>query len=307
MGGELMSYRPNVWLMSDLDRRIVQAAKQFSGYTLLLRPTRRHVFVRNYRLNIQLPEFFRACFGVLARVNDPDKKPCLVIETEPIPQPLQELYNQHSILWVRIAQDNNEYELHCTHGGTSMVIREQTGNLFKLLAAPLSWHERNVSFAQGAFVHSHSERILRESIQTLSPSYRIEVHHQVPVSWVIGYKTDLTPEERRLLGNEIDAVITQSFEADPDCAVILPIKLDIYDSHRTDTDIAEKDEAIRRLCARYQVPLLTIRPSNGEGFEFDCPVLGLPPGYAETADPSSWAAALSPFLGRAIQWAGRGF
>ncbi|WP_156040179.1 hypothetical protein [Alicyclobacillus macrosporangiidus] len=302
-----MAYTPNIWLMNDLERRIVQAAKQFSGYTLLLRPTRRHVFVRNYRLNMQLPEFFKPCFGVLAKQNDPDKKPCMVIETEYIPQALHDLYNQHGILWVRISQDNNEYVLQCSHGGTTMGIREQTGSLFKLLAAPLSWHERNVSFAQGSFVHSHSERVLRESIQVLSPSYRIEVHHQVPVSWVLGYKPDLSPEERRLLGHEIDAVITQSFEADPDCAVILPVKLDIYDSHREDGEVAEKDQAVRNLCSRYQVPLLTISPGGSGGFEFDCPVLGLPKGYAENQEPNEWAAALSPFLGRAIQWANRGF
>src|SRR6266542_6836648 len=255
-----MTYKPNLWLMSDLHRRIVAAAKQFQEYSVLLRPTRRHIFIRQFQLpeDTYIPEFFRPCFCVLAREKDPDKKPCLVIETvdpdgQAISKEMGNLYEQHGILWVLIHQDKNSFVLESWHGGTYLRIEEKTGSLFKLLAAPLAWFERHVSFPQGSYVHSHSERVLREAVTTLSPSYRIEIHHQIPLTYVLGYKDDLTPDEKKLLSSEIDAVITQSFESDPDGAVILPVKLDLHDSHRDDTKIKARDEGIRKLCGKYKV------------------------------------------------------
>ncbi len=305
-----MTYQPNRWLMTDLHRRIVSASRQFSEYTVLLRPTRRHIFVRNFKLpsGAYIPEFFRPCFGVLARESDPDKKPCLVIETEDPGSEMRALYEKYGVLWGFIHQDQNRFVLDCTHGGTTIRVEETMGSLFKLLCAPLAWFERQVSFPQGSYVHSHSERVLRDAVKTLSPSYRIEIHHQVPLSYVLGYKDGLSPDEARILGAEIDAVITQSFEADPDGAVVLPVKIDLFDSHRADAGVIEKDQAVRALCKRFHVPLLGISPGDDpDSYSFDCEILGLPHGIAIGHDAQQWAGALAPFLGAAIRYAGRSF
>jgi hypothetical protein len=307
--GRTMSYQANLWLMSDLHRRIVAAAHQFSDYEVLLRPTRRHIFVRNYKLpaDTLVSEFFRPCFAVLARTTDPDKKPCLVIETEDPGDAMKGLYDEHGVLWVLVEQDQNRFVLKCKHGGTQLRVEETMGSLFKLLCAPLAWFERKVSFPQGSYVHSHSERILREAVETLSPSYRIEIHHQVPLSYVLGYKDDLSPEEKKLLGSEVDAVITQSYDADPDGAVILPIRLDLHDAHRTKPTVQLRDKAIKALCARYELPLLVVEPNSTEGYDFKCEKLKLPNGQAPNLDAQEWAGALAPFLGAAIRYAGRSF
>lgn len=306
------NYKPNILLMSDLHRRIVTASKQFTDYVFLLRPTRRHIFIRQYKIDQKNPDFFRPCFGIFAKHDDPDKKPCMVIETEDISNEMEELYEMHSILWVKITQENNCFTLTCNHGGTVLKIVEVTGNLYKMLSAPLSWYERNISFPQGSYVHSHTERVLRDSIKVLSPSYRIECHHQIPLSYVLGVKNDLTPDERKLLGSEIDVVIIQSMEADPDGAVILPIKIDAYDSHRNNDITIKKDRQIRELCNKYHVPLLTVKPletgnASEVQYEFECPVLGFQTTIATGQDVNSWAYAIAPILARAIRYAGRGF
>jgi hypothetical protein len=303
-----MGYQPNLWLIGDLHRRIVAAARQFSEYNVLLRPTRRHIFVRNFRLPDKLiSEFFRPCFAILARASDPDKKPCLVIEIEEPGEEITSLYEQHGVLWVLIQQHQNRFVLRCKHTGTLLQVEETMGSLFKLLCAPLAWHERKVSFPQGSYVHSHSERILRDAVTTLSPSYRIELHHQVPLSYVIRFKEDLTLEDKKLLSSEIDAVITQSYEADPDGAVILPIRLDVHDAHRTNASVQQRDMAIKSLCERQGVPLLVAESNDAEGYEFKCETLRLPTGTAPTLDAQDWAGALAPFLGAAIRYAGRSF
>jgi hypothetical protein len=120
--GTIMSYQPNCWLNNDLHRRIVAAARQFPEYNVLLRPTRRHIFLRNFRLPEDrfVSEFFRPCFAVLARASDPDKKPCLVIETEEPGVEMKGLYEEHGVVWVLIEQNQNRFVLTCKHG-----VREQ--------------------------------------------------------------------------------------------------------------------------------------------------------------------------------------
>ncbi len=304
------AYQPNLWLMKDLHRRIAEAARRFPEYTLLLRPTRRHVFPRMFQLPAgeYVPDFFKSCFGVLARDDDPDKKPCLVIETDDGPSDvMKRLYKDKGVLWAHIRQQHDAFCLESLHGGTEIRVEERTGNLLKMLAAPLAWHERRESFPHGSYVHSHTEGVLRDAVQQLSPSYRIECHHQVPVSAVLGYKPDLAEDEKRLLGVEIDSVITQSFDADPEGAVILPIKLDVHDAHREDTKTMDRDQAIDDLCRRYQVPLMVVRPDADGGYAFECPALGLPDGAADDLGAESWAHAMAPFLGAALEYAGRSF
>jgi hypothetical protein len=307
-----VSYQPHLLLMSDVHRRIASAALQFDRYKLFLRPTRRHIFVRNFKLadGKYVPEFFRACFGVLAYKNDPEKKPALVIEAEPSAAPLSaeiaELYNHHGILWASIVQDGNCFRLECSHGGTELSIVDSSGNFLKLLASALSWHERRITFSQGSLVHSHTERTLREAVEKLSPTYRIDCQHQVPVSHVLGHRSGLSPEETKLLGSEIDAVITMGFDADPDCGIVLPVKLDVHETHRTNAAVAAKDDAVRRLFARFDVPLLTVVP-DGVGYQFDCPALELEPINADQRGADDWADALAPFLGAAIRYSGRSF
>jgi hypothetical protein len=220
---------------------------------------------------------------------------------------MRRLYRENAVLWAHIRQEQDAFCLECLHGGTQIKVEERTGNLLKMLAAPLAWYERRESFPQGYYVHSHSERVLRDAVKQLSPSYRIECHHQVPVSAVLGFKPDLAQDEKRLLGVEIDSVITQSFEADPEGAVILPIKLDVHDAHRADAKTMERDKAIDDLCHRYAVPLMVVRPSGDGGYAFECPALGLPNGTAPDLGPESWAHAMAPFLGAALEYAARSF
>lgn len=293
----------NVWLTNEMDRRVAAAADQFKDYELLLRPTRRFVFVRNYKLGTYLPEFFKPCLGVLCRKNDPDKKPCMVIETDRISDELKSLYAQHGILWVSIFQENNKFVLECVHRGMTMRIHEASGNLYSLLAGPLALDERNISFPQGAFVHSYHERLLHKAVEELSTLYRIKCHHQVPVSYVLGKQNNLTREELDLIrrGGEIDAVITHTYNEDPDYTVVLPIKLDIHNSHFINKDTMRKDLEIKKLFEKYNVPLLIIKPGEGNSTVFICSVLYLPTQIAFSKDPKSWGKALAPFLGSAIQ------
>ncbi len=299
---------PSNWLQQPLHRRIVEAARQFEEYTLLLRPMRRHLFIQTYdgpSAPIMAP-LVESCFGALCRATDPDMKPCVVIETEKVHPKLKALYEQRGVLWAYFHEAGNQFVLDCYHAGTRMHIEDKTGNLTKLLAAPLAWYERGGSTTQGYLVHSFSEQFLRAAVLDLAPRYGVECHHQVALNWIVRPSAELTPEERRLFRHEIDAVVMQSFELDQYGTVVLPIKLDLHGSHRTDARVARRDQAIRELCERFGVPLLTIRPGSApDCYEFSCPVLSQEVLEVQGMTVPGWSEALEQFLYVALQWLGR--
>jgi hypothetical protein len=243
---------------------------------------------------------------VLCRQDDPDKKPCLVIETEKASKGLKNMYEQRGILWASVYAAGNQFMLDCYHAGTRMHVEDKTGNLVKMLAGPLSWYERGASYTQGYLVHSFSEQYLRAAAEDLAPRYAVECHHQIPLSWIIKPSSEFSPDDQKLFRHEIDAVVMQSFTLDQYGTVILPIKLDLHESHRNNPKVVRRDQSIRELCDRFDVPLLTIRPAGGpDCYEFSCPVLSQDTLVVEGMTVPAWSGALEQFLYIALQWLGR--
>ncbi|GIV07695.1 MAG: hypothetical protein KatS3mg017_0897 [Fimbriimonadales bacterium] len=63
-------YQPNRLLTNPVNKYIVELAKNWEGYELLLRPARRFLFHNLYRPSAYVPEFNKPCFGVLCLRDD---------------------------------------------------------------------------------------------------------------------------------------------------------------------------------------------------------------------------------------------
>ena|SRR5918992_2462042 len=250
-----------------------------------------------------MPEFFKACFGVLCKESDPDKKPCMVIETEELSPEMEELYAEHGILWVYIRREQNQFVLDCEHEGTCVRGKESKGNLTKLLDLPLLWYEQGIASPQGSLVHGSHEQVLREAVLNLKSTLGVECHHQVPLGYVLGHKPDLTLEEKRILTAAMDAVVVQSLNTDPNSTVILPISLNIHPTHRTDPKTMKRDSEGLALCEKYRVPLLVIESDGNDIYHFECSQLNLSNSLAAGLVPESWSKALVPFVIAAMQYA----
>jgi hypothetical protein len=298
------AYQPNRLIRTDRERAWVKAAGQLQDYGLLYRPSRKHLFARGFRLeeDLHLPAFFKPCLAVFARKNDPDKRPCLAVEGDDLDPDMQALYRRHGVPWVQLrTEPNGTAVMGFQQGSTRMEIEEPSGRLEGALAAALALAGAAAPVG-GSYVHSYSERILREAVEGLGPTFRVACHHQVPVGFVLGHRPDLTPDEKRLLGSDIDAVITPRFDVDPDGTVVLPVKLDLHDSHNHGP-VADRDRRIRDLFARTEAPLLVVTPAD-KGCRFECNLLG-EAITVNRPDPAAWADALIQPLAKAMRHASR--
>jgi hypothetical protein len=299
-------YQPNRLIRNERERFLIKAASQLRDHVLLLRPSRKHLFPRGFRLpeGQHVPAFFKPCVAVLARKTDPDKRPCLALEVDDLDPDMQALYRQHGVPHALLRTEASGHTvLTYTQGPTRMTVEEPSGNLTGALAAGLALSGTAAVPSGGSYVHSYSERVLREAVEGLGSTFGVACHHQVPVGFVLGHRPDLSPDEKRLLGSDIDAVVTARFDIDPDGTVVLPVKLDLHASH-TQGAVAERDRRIRDLFARSGVPLLVVTPAEDRGCRFESELLNAPV-TVDRPDPEVWADALTPVLARALRQAQR--
>ena len=88
-------YQPNRLLTNPVNKYIVELVATWKDYELLLRPTRRFLFHNLYRPSAYVPEFNKPCFGVVCLRDDREKRPLLVIETEPqLSEALRQCYRE---------------------------------------------------------------------------------------------------------------------------------------------------------------------------------------------------------------------
>lgn len=298
-----MGYQPNRLFTDPLSRWLVEATEPFQDLLLLLRPSRRFVFYSQYQPREFVPEFNKPCFGVLAYKTDPDKRPQIVVETETISDALRQCYLENEVLWIEIFEEPGGLTLMCEHAGVKMSLGAPVHKLSKTIAAPLSWVREKMAQPLGRLVQSYHERLLREAVEMLNPALHLECHHQVPFGFATGYRKDMPKTIARAA---LDVVVTIGYRSDPDGIVLLPIKIDLHNSHQDDPYTVDKDRQMQSYAEQIHMPLMTVHAGERpEEYLFECTTLDVPPVRVYGRDKEEWARALTPFVREAMRYIGR--
>ncbi|MEN3000992.1 MAG: hypothetical protein ABDI19_04015 [Armatimonadota bacterium] len=289
-----MAFQPNRLLTQPINRYLAEVLQTIGEYELLLRPARRFVFHALYQPPAYVPELNKPCFGVLVASDDLEKRPFMVLETEPVlSDSLREAYRQCGILWVEVYEGPAGVHLNCEMMGIRAEIATAVPHLAKAIQAPLALLRAcygQTHTPPGRLLQSFHERLLREAIDCLARRYAIACHHQMPFGFVTGYRANMPPQITR---SAIDAVITLNLDVNPDGLVLLPINLNLHDAHQQNKRTAEKDRLITEFAESIGMPLLTIRAAERpDAYLFTCTALNLEPIVVEGRAPADWANAI---------------
>jgi hypothetical protein len=111
-------YQPNRLLTNPINKYIVELVATWKDYELLLRPARRFLFHNLYRPSAYVPEFNKPCFGVVCLRSDREKRPLLVIETEPqLSEALRQCYRESDVLWLEVYEGPAGIHFSSENGG----------------------------------------------------------------------------------------------------------------------------------------------------------------------------------------------
>ncbi|MFN7015678.1 MAG: hypothetical protein ACK4P5_00740 [Fimbriimonadales bacterium] len=296
-------YQPNRLLTNPVNKYIVELAKNWEGYELLLRPARRFLFHNLYRPSAYVPEFNKPCFGVLCLRDDREKRPLLVIETEAqLSEALRQSYRDSEILWLEVYEGPAGIHFFCENAGIRMEMSCSVAQMGVALRAPLAWVQERVErryIPQGRLIQSFHERLLREAIDLLLDEFPIEVHHQMPFGFVTGYRAQMPPQIAR---SAVDVVLLVSSRYNPDGVVLLPINLNLHNAHVSNEQTTEKDRLMCDFAREIEMPFLTIRAAEQpDAYVFSAPSLNEKSITVTGRAPADWANAIRPFVEAALE------
>jgi hypothetical protein len=296
-------YQPNRLLTNPINKYIVELAKSWEGYELLLRPARRFLFHNLYRPNAYVPEFNKPCFGVVCLRSDREKRPLLVIETEPqLSEALRQCYRESDVLWLEVYEGPAGIHFSSENGGIRLEMSCAIAQMGTALRAPLAWVNERVErryVPQGRLIQSFHERLLREAIDLLVPQYPIECHHQMPFGFVTGYRAHMPPQIAR---SAVDVVLLVSAQMSSDGVVLLPINLNLHNAHVANEQTTERDRLMCEFAASIEMPFLTIRAAEQpDAYVFSAPSLNEKPITVIGRAPADWANAIRPFVEAALE------
>ncbi|GBC93495.1 hypothetical protein HRbin15_01986 [bacterium HR15] len=298
-----MVFQPNRLLTHPINRYLAEILQTIGEYELLLRPARRFVFHSHYRPSAYIPEFNKPCLGVLVAPDDLEKRPYMVLETEPnLSEALREAYRECEILWLEVYEGPAGIHMNCEIAGIRLEMATVVPHLATAIQAPLALLRARygrVPIPPGRLVQSFHERLLREAIDCLALQYAIACHHQVPFGFVTGYRANMPPPIAR---SAVDMVITLSLRVNPDGLVLLPINLNLHNAHQENEQTAVKDRLITEFAQSIGMPMLIIRAAEGaDAYLFSCTGLELEPIRVEGRAPADWADAIRVVLEAAFQ------
>ncbi len=298
-----MAFQPNRLLTHPINRYLAEVLQATGEYELLLRPARRFVFHPLYRPSAYIPEFNKPCFGVLVMPDDLEKRPFMVLETEPtLSEALREAYRECELLWLEVYEGPAGVHLNCEMAGVRMEIAAAMPHLGMAIQAPLALLRARYGRTHtppGRLVQSFHERLLREAVDCLALQYAIACHHQVPFGFVTGYRANMPSAIAR---SAVDLVITLSFGVNPDALVVLPINLNLHNAHQENEQTTEKDRLITEFARSIGMPMLTIRAADQpDAYRFECTGLDVEPVVVRGRAPADWAEAIRPVLESALR------
>lgn len=296
-------YQPNRLLTNPVNKYIVELAKNWEGYELLLRPARRFLFHNLYRPSAYVPEFNKPCFGVLCLRDDREKRPLLTVETEPqLSEALRQSYRDCEILWLEVYEGPAGIHFYSENMGIRMEMSCSVAQMGVALRAPLAWAQERVErhyIPQGRLVQSFHERLLREAIDLLVSEFPIECHHQMPFGFVTGYRAQMPPQIAR---SAVDVVLLVSAAYNPDGVVLLPINLNLHNAHVSNEQTTEKDRLMCDFAREIEMPFLTIRAAEQpDAYIFSAPSLNEKSITVVGRAPADWANAIRPFIEAALE------
>lgn len=296
-------YQPNRLLTSPIHKYLVEVVKTFEDIELLLRPARRFLFHNLYRPNVFVPEFNKPCFGVVCLRADQEKRPLMVLETEPqLSEALRQCYRECEILWLEVFEGPAGIHMQGENMGIRLDLSAPIAYLNVAIQAPMAWvaerRQRNY-IAQGRLVQSFHERLLREALDLLAEHYPIESHHQIPFGFVTGYRANMVPQIAR---SAVDAVLLFRYDFNSDGVVLLPINLNLHNAHVANEQTAEKDRLINQFAQEIGMPLLTIHAAEQpDAYIFTATALDIKPITVIGRAPLDWANAMMPFIEAVIE------
>ncbi|MDQ2985819.1 MAG: hypothetical protein M3R13_03745 [Armatimonadota bacterium] len=263
---------------------------------LALRPARKRLFAAEPNIASLQVELNKPAFAALVSADDPDGKPYLVFETDPVSAGIRDLYRNADIPYIEADQVGGRGMLRFERPGFSAKLQFDDRGDGAAVESVLRWAETSSREFRGPLIRNVLERAISEALASCSEELGISVHHQVPFGYAAGYRQDLPKSIAR---HTIEMAVSMKPSVAQGAPVVMPIRIeDMIDADR-DHESIERDECVADFVISVGMPMAAIQPSDNGKFRatYSLEDMG---DELEAGDTEGWAKVMKGFASHAV-------
>jgi hypothetical protein len=263
---------------------------------LALRPARKRLFAAEPNIASLQVELNKPAFAALVSPEDPDGKPFLVFETDPVSAGIRDLYRNADIPYIEADQVGGRGMLRFERPGFSAKLQFDDRGDTAAVESVLRWAETSSREFRGPLIRNVLERTISEALAGCCDELGISVHHQIPFGYAAGYRQDLP---RSIARHTIEMAVSMKPSVAQGAPVVMPLRIeDTHDSER-DRESIERDECVADFVISVGMPMAAIQPSDNGKFRatYSLEDLG---GELPADDTKGWADLMKGFASHAI-------
>jgi hypothetical protein len=292
-----VAYQPNRLVLEAGHRLVVEQFSRTADMRLALRPARKRLFVAEPNIASLQVELNKPAFAALVSADDPEGKPHLVFETDPVSAGIRDLYRNADIPYIEADQVGGRGMLRFERPGFSAKLQFDDRGDTAAVEAVLRWAETSSTDYRGSLIRNVVERTISEALAGCCEELGISVHHQVPFGYAAGYRQDLP---RSIARHTIEMAVSMKPSVTPGAPVVMPIRVEHLPDSQRDQEAIERDECVADFVISVGMPMAAIQPGENGKFRLTYSLEDMGETELDAEDKDGWAKVMKGFAAHAV-------
>lgn len=292
-----MNYQPNRLVLEAGHRLVVEQFSRTANMRLALRPARKRLFAAEPNIASLQVELNKPAFAALVSANDPEGKPHLVFETDPVSAGIRDLYRNADIPYIEADQVGGRGMLRFERPGFSAKLQFDDRGDTAAVEAVMRWAETSSAEFRGPLIRNVLERTISDALEGCSEELGISVNHQVPFGYAAGYRQDLP---RSIARHTIEMAVTLKPSVALGAPVVMPIRIENLTDDDRDMEAIERDECVADFVISVGMPMAAIQPGDGGKFRATYSLEDMGDTQLTADDTDGWAKVMRGFAEHAV-------
>lgn len=264
---------------------------------LALRPARKRLFAVEPNISSLQVELNKPAFAALVSADDPEGKPHLVFETDPVSAGIRDLYRNADIPYIEADQVGGRGMLRFERPGFSAKLQFDDRGDTTAVEAVMRWAETSSPEYRGPLIRNVLERTISDALAGCSDELGISVNHQVPFGYAAGYRQDLP---RSIARHTIEMAVTLKSSVAVGAPVVMPIRIEDRKEGSRDAEAIERDECVADFVISVGMPMAAIQPGDDGKFRVTYSLEDMGDTQLAADDTSGWAKVMKGFASHAV-------
>jgi hypothetical protein len=292
-----VSYQPNRLVLEAGHRLVVEQFSRAADMRLALRPARKRLFAAEPNIASLQVELTKPAFAALVSASDPEGKPHLVFETDPVSAGIRDLYRNADIPYIEADQVGGRGMLRFERPGFSAKLQFDDRGDTAAVEAVMRWAETSSPEYRGPLIRNVLERTISEALAGCSEELGISVNYQVPFGYAAGYRQDLP---RSIARHTIEMAVTLKPSVAVGAPVVMPIRIENLTDEDRDIEAIERDECVADFVISVGMPMAAIQPGDDGKFRATYSLEDMGDTQLAADDADGWAKVMKGFTAHAV-------